>query len=340
MMRAARRWALRPRPGNQKQTAQAIQAVQKKAEDLFDQIRRQTYDQVDAFVQTLADLRTLRGEVISLQDLPYTQPELIEALDEQAKTSGESLANDCISFLLRDDALLPYQKRITAAAEQIETIETAVAAKDLTTDFNAIGAELELLIEIVSNLPIDDATQTTRIIEQISGLFTHLNQHKASIKQRLQQLQGSEAAAEFGVQIKLLDQSMINYLDLADTPEKCDTYLTRLMVQLEELEGKFAEIDEFVGQLAEKREEVFAALEQRKNSLVEARNNRTTALASAAERILNGIQQRSLRFKDAVEINGFFASDLLISKVRDIIDNLKELDDSNKANSIQTQLKT
>ena len=33
-------------------------------------------------------------------------------------------------------------------------------------------------------------------------------------------------------------------LDLCETPEKCEAYLTKVMVQLEELEGRFAEFDE------------------------------------------------------------------------------------------------
>ncbi|MFK7933609.1 MAG: AAA family ATPase, partial [Saprospiraceae bacterium] len=40
------------------------------------------------------------------------------------------------------------------------------------------------------------------------------------------------------------------------------------------------------------------------------------------------------------EINGFFASDLMIDKVRDLIAQLTDLEDTNKANAVQTQLKT
>ena len=77
--------------------------------------------------------------------------------------------------------------------------------------------------------------------------------------------------------------AIVNYLDVCDTPEKCDEYLTKLMVQIEELEGRFAEFDEFVVQLSEKREEVYTAFETRKLALVEARNKRAGALMSAAE---------------------------------------------------------
>ena len=140
--------------------------------------------------------------------------------------------------------------------------------------------------------------------------------------------------------LRLLDQGIINYLDVSDSPQKCDDYLTKLMVQLEELEGKFVEFDEFIEKLAEKREEVYTAFETRKKQLVESLNNRTTSLQRTADRILDGIQNRSKTFKEVNEINGFFASDLMVDKIRDIISQLTELEDTNKANSVQTRLKT
>ncbi|MHC4378743.1 MAG: DUF7902 domain-containing protein, partial [Planctomycetota bacterium] len=61
-------------------------------------------------------------------------------------------------------------------------METARQAAELEAAFDEIGKALELLIEIVSNLKIEDATLTTRIIDGISALFTLLNQHKAAVK--------------------------------------------------------------------------------------------------------------------------------------------------------------
>ena len=53
---------------------------------------------------------------------------------------------------------------------------------------------------------------------------------------------------------------------------------------------KQTDFEDFITQIIEKREEVYNAFEARKNNLLEARNNRTTALQNAAERILNGIK--------------------------------------------------
>ncbi|MEL7120928.1 MAG: DNA repair ATPase [Bacteroidota bacterium] len=324
----------------QKETKKEIERVHTKAQDLLHQIRRSSFDSIDLFVHALADLRFLRGEIISLKELRYTDLPLIEGLEEQVGIQVVELSERCVAFLLQEEALLPYQNNITEKEAQIANLETAKQASELDEAVGQIGSELELLIEIVSNLKIEDATQTTRIIDSISLLFTKLNQVKSSINRKSEQLSKTEASAEFAAQLRLLDQSIINYLDVSDSPEKCDDYLSKLMVQLEELESKFVEINEFVEQLAEKREEAYAAFESKRNQLIEARNNRTASLQLAANRILDGIRKRMNAFESANEINGFFAADLMVDKVRDIIQQLNELGDSNKADGIQTRVKS
>ena len=79
----------------------------------------------------------------------------------------------------------------------------------------------------MSNLKIKDATETTRVIEDVSAIYSVLNQARAGLKARLRELRGSEAVAEFASQERLLDQTLANYLDLCATPEKCDEFLNR-----------------------------------------------------------------------------------------------------------------
>lgn len=323
-----------------KSTREAIRETQKKAVVLFKDIGSTSYLKVDQFVQHLANLRVVRGEIISLRELRYTDIPLIEELEGQAAEINLKLSNECVEFLLKEDALQPYLERVAEAQGEIEQVETARQGKQLEERIDAIGRELELLIEIVSNLKIEDATQTTRIIDNITAIFATLNQAKAAIKRRLRDLTGAEAVAEFAAQSKLLDQGLINYLDIADTVVKCDEYYTKMMIQIEELESKFAEFDEFIVKIADKREEVNSAFESRRLAIIESINKRTSALQSAAERNLKGIQNRAKNFKEVSEINGFFASDLMIEKVRDTIQKLIDLGDTNKADDIQTKLKT
>ena len=323
-----------------KNTKEEIARVRNKAEELFNRVNRTNFDVINEYVDALSELRVLRGEIISLRDLRYTDLELIEALEAQAIENTDKLSQGCVEFLLNENALIPYIERVEVARGEIDQVQTAVQASELGARIDQIGDDLKLMIDIVSNLKIEDATQTTRIIDNISNIYTTLNQIKAALKRRQKALMSQEAVAEFAAQLKLVDQSIINYLDISDTPGKCDDYLTKLMVQLEELEGKFVEFDEFIGQLTEKREEVYNAFETRKLNLVESRNRRAASLQSAAERILNGVKNRVSNFQEVNEINGFFASDLMIDKVRDIITQLTNLEDTVKAGDIQSQLKT
>jgi MoxR-like ATPase len=320
-------------------TRQTIREVQGRAEDLFKKIGQTSFTRVDTFVQILGELRALRGEVISLRDLRYTDLPIIEGLEAKVVEANTELSNNCISFLLRDDALKPYTERVDTARTEIEGITTAKQGKTLEEIIDAIGKELELLVEIVTNLKIEDPTQTTKIIDSITTIFATLNQVKAAIRRRLRDLMGAEAVTEFAAQMRLLEQGMLNFLDISDTPSKCEEYRTKLMVQIEEVESKFAEYDEFTVRIAEKREEIFNVFDSKKLQLTEAINRRTASLQTAAERILSGVKNRAFGFKEVAQINGFFAADMMIEKVREIIENLNTLGDSNKAGDIQTQLK-
>ena len=160
------------------------------------------------------------------------------------------------------------------------------------------------------------------------------------IRDRIKELHGVEGKAQFAAQIRLISQSVVSFLDLCDSPEKCDEYLNKLMVQLEELEGTFADFDEFIVEIADKRTEAYEAFEARKLNLIESRNKKASSLVSSAERILKVISNRVEGFDSINDINGYLAADLMVEKIRGIIDDLNSLGDSVKADDMQGRLKT
>lgn len=320
-------------------TQQKTKVVENAIADELKQAQRRRFEHVNDFVQSLASLRQLRGDAISLKELRYADIPLIESLETSVSETTDRLAHRCVEFLLRDKALAPYEKQVGDQFAQVDQLETVAEGRRLEEEVGASANELEMLIEIVSNLKIDDATQRTAIIDNISTIFSSINQARAALKNQIKELMSVEGIAEFNSQIKLLNQSVVNYLDICDAPGKCDEFLTKVMIQLEELEGRFAEFDEFVEQLTEKREEVYNAFESRKLSLVETRNRRAASLMNAADRILKGIKTRVDNIESINEIHSYFASDLMIDKVRDIVDELTELGDSVKVDDIQSKLK-
>ncbi|WP_310395397.1 DNA repair ATPase [Hymenobacter sp.] len=323
-----------------KSTGAETQRVLGRADELTGRIKRTQATDVNEYVRLLAELRAVRGEVISLRELRYVALPTVEKTVADLEQVSKDVAGQTVEFLLRPDALAPYAGRVQAIADGIEQVQKVTEANAREQEANAVSGELELLIEVVSNLPMEDPTQTTRIIDNISTIYASFNQIRATLKRRRQALAGTEAQAEFTAQIKLLDQALVNYLDLSDAPAKCDEYSTKLLVQLEELEGKFPEFDQFLTQIAGKREEVAEAFESRKVSLVAARNQRATALLQSAERILKAVQNRLGRFTTVADINGYFAADLLVEKIRQTVQDLLALGDTVKADDIQSRLKT
>jgi hypothetical protein len=321
-------------------TAAETKRVEGQTKEILSAILRQRFDHIDHFVRSLADLRSIRGDIIALRDLRYVDTELVERLERDVIEQSDRLAQRCVQFLLQPTALAPFEKRIDEESARIETLTKVADAKKLEDEIAGGARDLEMLIEIVSNLKIDDATQRTAIVDNISTIFAKVNTARAALKRKAKELMSVEGVAEFNSQIKLLNQGVVNYLDVCDTPEKCEEFLTKIMIQLEELEGRFAEFDEFVVQLTEKREEVYNAFETRKLQLVEARNRRAASLMNAAERILKGIKARVDAMESINDIHGYFASDLMIEKIRDLVDQLQQLGDTVKADDIQSRLKT
>ena len=322
------------------QTKQASDDVSKKVQTISRAINTKRFEHIDDFVTSLTELRHVRGEIISLRELRYVDLPAVEELESRIVDQTEKLSHRSVGFLLKPESLSPYMTTVELQRSQIDDLAKVAEAKKLEEEIVQGSADLEMLIDVVSNLKIDDATQRTEIIDNISAIYSKLNQTRAALKKKNKELLSVEGEAEFGSQIKLLGQAVVNYLDVCDTPQKCDDYLTKIMVQIEELEGRFAEFDDFVLQLTEKREEVYAAFDGRKVSLVEARNKRATSLQSAAERILKGIETRVRGLEEINEIHSYFASDLMVDKVREIVEQLTELEDTVKVDDIQSQLKT
>jgi hypothetical protein len=321
-------------------TASETQRVVGKATGILKALPTHAFDQIGHFVEKLAALRAVRGELISLKELRYVDAALVGKTEQETADSAAALAERTVQFLLSPQALDPLRIKVAALREAVPKMPKVTDAQKLDDEIGAAAKELDLLVETVGSLKIADATETTRIIEDVSGIYATLNQARSGLRQRIRDLRGTEAVAEFASQQRLLDQALANYLDLSATPEKCDEFLNKLMVQVEELEARFADFEEFVGELADKRTAFAGAFESRKLELVEARNRKANGLLSAAERILKGIKHRAENLPGLDEINAYFASDMMVEKVRDLTEQLLALGDTTKADDLGSKLKT
>jgi len=323
-----------------KNTLKEIERVAGLIQEVNSEITKSPKDEISCFVNLLAQLRATRGEAITLKDLRYIDLKKVEAFEAEVVKHTEAISNECVSFLLQEEALQPYKDKVEELKKGIEVAKKVVTVDEFEEETNKVSGELEMLIDIVGGLKIEDATETTRIIDNISAIFSHFNQINASLRKKRKELLSIEGKAEFNAKLKLVSQSVVNYIDMSDTPEKCTEFMTKLMVQLEELEGKFVDFEEFVEQISLKREEVYESFDAKKIALTEARAKRANSLAQSAERIFKAVDNKAKSLKTVAEINAYFASDLMPEKVLGIVQDLLDMGETVKADELQSKLKS
>lgn len=323
-----------------KNASQILNEISEKVEKLLFSIKNTKGDTLENLVKLLAENRKLQGEVTELGNVKYIDLEKIDDLKVKLNKSNHTLSDQTVEFLLLDEALAPYENKVQDEHKRVVKVTKVIDGQKVEENCKLVSSELELLIDILNSLKIEDTTQTTKIIEKISVIFASLNEVRTLLKRKLDSLKSSEAIAEFHAQLTLLDQSIMNFLELSSSPEKCDEYFTKVSVQIEEMESKFADFDEFITEIADKREEVSKAFDSKKAQLIEQINKRTTSLEQIGLRILKNIETKAGSFKSKEEIQAFFSTDLMIDKVRKLALELKELGDVSKAENLENSLKT
>ena len=321
-------------------TADHTRVVREATEKALSAARSTSPDKLPDFVAQLTNLRQRRGEIIGLRDLRYHDADLIAQLDTEVEAASAKVSQQTVTFMLRPEALDPYRSAVDAQRAQLASLAKTIEADKISQGLDQAAGDLEMLIDVVGNLKIDDPTRTTAIIESISAVYATLNGVRAELKNKRRELAKAEGSAQFGAQIKLVSQAVVNYLDLCDVPAKCDEFLGKILIQVEELEGRFSEFDDYIDDLNRKREEIQEAFESRKLALLEQRGRRAANLYKSADRILAGTTHRVATLNDIDAISGYFATDLMVGKLRDLIAELRDLGDSVKADALQTRLKS
>ncbi|RYF96838.1 MAG: AAA family ATPase, partial [Chitinophagaceae bacterium] len=257
---------------------EALGAMQKRVDQLVIDIKNNVVTSLDQLVQMLASTRNMQGAVIDLRNVKYVALDKVDELQKVLDGYNTTLSQDTINFLLKDKALEPYEQKVVAQKAAVTGVTKAIDALAIEAAVKGIAGELEMLIDILNSLKIEDTTQSTRIIEKISLIFASLNEVKADLARTLNSLRSKEATGEFYAQLTLLEQGIVSFLDLSTSPEKCEDYFTKVSVQVEELESKFADFPDFVLKIADKRDEVIKAFNGKKEMLISQINKRSASL--------------------------------------------------------------
>ena len=323
----------------QQQSTHALKEAKSQQRTLLGSITNTSWENAAQFVAAIAGIRTQRGHIATIKSYRYINVEELEALDQDLVTTEHDLGVQAVEFLAHDDALDSYSNATQEVIEAIDQASTNAEIRPLLTRIDDTTAQLDLLSELITTLKIDDTTVRTRIVETLSEVYARLNQTKARGTQKQKSVGSDEAIAQFSAQFKLFSQSITNALGVADTPGKCDEQLAKLLVQLEDLESQFSDHDQFLSDIMDKREAIYESFEAHKQSLMEARQRRAQTLSDSASRILNSIEKRSLKLKDSDELNTYFASDALVLKATEIVQQLRDLNAEVAAGDVDSRFK-
>jgi hypothetical protein len=256
-------------------------------------------------------------------------------LESEVAAAGQR----AVGFLQREDAFAGYHEEIGRLQSEAAAIATVAAAAPVGERLAAQAGELQVVTEVVGSLDIADATVRTGILERIGAVLASVNRARATVDNRRRELSAVEGRAAFAAEFALLSQAVTGALAVADTPERCDEQLGRLMLQLESLESRFGEFDDFLAELGAKRTDVYEAFSSRKQALLDDRARRADRLVDSAERILASVRRRLATLQSLDEVNTYFAADPMVARLRTVADELRALGDQVRAEELAGQIK-
>ena len=327
-----------------------VQALTRQAEDALTEaaarvtevvrrLRGESARSAAEWVTGLTELRHAQGHLLTLKDMRYADTARIEALAADTASDLAALGRRAVAHLAREDAFAGHDADVEQLVADAEAITTVAEAEPVAARMDDLAVGLRTVTEVVAGLDIADATVRTAILERIAGVLGGVNRARAALDGRRRELLGREGRAEFAAECALFGQSVTGALTAADSPEACDEQLALLLVQVENLESRFAEFDDFLATLADKREEVHEAFSARKQTLADARARRAERLADSANRVLRTVARRAAAQPDADAVTTYFTSDPMPAKVRRVADELRDLGDQVRAEELDGRLK-
>ncbi|MCX5205798.1 DNA repair ATPase [Streptomyces sp. NBC_00237] len=324
------------------QTRQAGEALDTAASHLarlVRQVRGEAPATAEEWIVRITELRAARGRLIACKELRYADTGRIDAVAQEAEADIASAAGRAVAFLGREDAFAGYHAQTAQQASLIAEISTVAEVTPLDERLAGRATGLRTLTEVVTGLDIADVTVRTSILERVAEVLGGINRVRAELDVRRRTLLEGEGRAEFAAEFALLGQSVTAALAAAHTPEECDAALARLLLQLENLEARFAEHDDFLDAIEEQRTELQGTFAARRQTLHDARARRADHLAASAHRALEAIGRRAATLGSDEAVPTYFASDPMVAKVRRTVGHLRELGDEVRADELEGRLK-
>ncbi|MFC8494917.1 DNA repair ATPase [Streptomyces sp. NPDC057235] len=321
-----------------RQAADALAETTGRIARLVRRVRGEAPATAEEWISRITELRRTQGHLVTLKEMRYADTDAVDALAADVESDIAAVGRRAVAFLRGEDAFAGQHaeaERLAAEAGEVATVAGTGPVGELiderTTGLRALG-------EIVAGLDIGDATVRTAILGRVADVLGALNRARAVLTARRAELLDREGRAEFAAEFALLGQAVTGALAAADTPDHCDDQLGLLLLQLENLESRFAEHDGFLADLAERRTEIHDAFTARKQSLQDVRARRAERLAGSADRVLEAIARRAAALTDPDGVHTYFASDPMVAKIRRTAAELRALGDQVRAEELEGRL--
>ncbi|GEK74555.1 MULTISPECIES: DNA repair ATPase [Halomonas] len=309
----------------QRDSAEAVEECRQRQSALLRGFTPDSWHHPEPFMAGLRDLRRQRGDIRTLEERRYVDRDALAEMDAEAEAAERRLIDRTLAFLSTPEALQGYRQSLEALSRSVQEADSRPALAKAVDGYRELSEGLDLIQSMLASLGGEDAEREIQINDTLSSVYSTTNQQRTEAELRLKEMLEQEDQARFVSRLRLFEQGLSNGLAGLSEPEQCDDLMTRLLDQLQELEGQFGEQEGFLEAILEQREAAQEGVAARRAQLMEARQQRVDSLTQALDRILGGLERRGEGFDDESELQAFFAGDAMVLKARELIDRLREM---------------
>ncbi len=317
---------------------EALGEARESLADVQQELRINPPESTEDFIDRLSSIRHEIGHLHTIKEVREIDISAVDTLIEEATEVRQTVAQDAASYLAQDDAFGSYVADLDELSEKNRNVTASIEVASILEDVDGVANSMDTVADAIGVLVVDDPQIRASVLEQVSSVLANLNRVRVEAQNNHDTLIQSETGALFATELGLFGQTISTTLARCDSPEACDDGLARLLLQLEQLETAGPRSETQLDELNERRDHLVEVFTSRRQQLLDDSQKRADQLTSAARRTLQRVADRSARLESIDDINGFFAADALIDRVRRIIEQLKDLGEPVRADELQASL--
>lgn len=303
----------------------AVGAQAKAVRELLSKVAARLWQKPEEFTESILQLKRKRGELTALSEQAHVQAAEVAPLDRSIAEELDRVAERALKFFADPKAFASLKDALRDAGLAMAKASSTALLKPVQEQLDHIAESLDGLTELISSFEQSDPQQRADLLSATGTLYSEVNRLRAGLRAQREQLLEREQGAEFSAQLLVLEQSLASTLTRADTPEAIDEALAKVVSQIEQLETRFADQAQFATELISRRESALEAFAARRDQLASVREKRAGALKEAITRVLDGVPRRLGKLSSQDDIRGFFASDSLVERARNQMEELRKL---------------